>query len=244
MAPSPPSAPKTIADFFVPAAKRLRSSSTATTVPAASLSSSSPSSPLSPEQRRRADTNLALARARRNLRLAESKASGGAAKLEELLVEETWLEALSGELQKPYALDLCRFVAHERLHGKVPVYPPTHLVFHALHTTPFHNVKAVIIGQDPYHGPGQAMGLSFSVPEGVKIPSSLQNIFKELNKDLSCTVPSHGNLERWAVQGVLLLNTVLTGTTVFLVRMKHMPFLSSYAPCMYHQLKLLCSLKS
>jgi uracil-DNA glycosylase len=74
-------------------------------------------------------------------------ASGGAAKLEELLVEETWLEALSGELRKPYALDLCRFVAHERAHGKVPVYPPAHLVFHALHTTPFHNVKAVIIGQ-------------------------------------------------------------------------------------------------
>uniref|UniRef100_A0ACD5Z1E5 Uncharacterized protein n=1 Tax=Avena sativa TaxID=4498 RepID=A0ACD5Z1E5_AVESA len=199
MAPSPPFAPKTIADFFVPPAKRLRSSAAAT-LPAASLSSSSSSSSLSPEQRRRADTNLALARARRNLRLAESKASGGAAKLEELLVEETWLEALSGELRKPYALDLCRFVADERLHGKVPVYPPTHLVFHALHTTPFHNVKAVIIGQDPYHGPGQAMGLSFSVPEGIKIPSSLQNIFKELHKDLGCTVPSHGNLERWAVQ--------------------------------------------
>uniref|UniRef100_A0A453DE92 Uracil-DNA glycosylase-like domain-containing protein n=1 Tax=Aegilops tauschii subsp. strangulata TaxID=200361 RepID=A0A453DE92_AEGTS len=127
-------------------------------------------------------------------------AAGGGAKLEELLVEETWLEALSGELRKPYALDLCRFVAHERLHAKVPVYPPPHLVFHALHTTPFHSVKAVIIGQDPYHGPGQAMGLSFSVPEGIKIPSSLQNIFKELHKDLGCTIPSHGNLERWAVQ--------------------------------------------
>ncbi|KAM3391217.1 hypothetical protein ACQJBY_012716 [Aegilops geniculata] len=217
MAPSPPTAPKTIADFFVRPAKRLRSGAAkpAAVVPAASLSPSSPSSPsdptpLSPEQRRRADTNLALARARRNLRLAESKAAGGAAKLEELLVEETWLEALSGELQKPYALDLCRFVAHERLHAKVPVYPPPHLVFHALHTTPFHNVKAVIIGQDPYHGPGQAMGLSFSVPEGIKIPSSLQNIFKELHKDLGCTIPPHGNLERWAVQGILMLNTVLT----------------------------------
>ncbi|XP_047063512.1 uracil-DNA glycosylase, mitochondrial-like [Lolium rigidum] len=208
--PSPPTAPKTIADFFVRPAKRLRSSATATVIPAASLSSSPSPSSLSPEQRRRADTNLALARARRNLRLAESKASGGAAKLEELLVEETWLEALDGELRKPYALDLCRFVAQERTLGKVPVYPPTHLVFHALHTTPFNNVKAVIIGQDPYHGPGQAMGLSFSVPEGIKIPSSLQNMFKELHKDLGCTVSSHGNLERWAVQGVLMLNTVLT----------------------------------
>jgi uracil-DNA glycosylase len=180
--PSPPTAPKTIADFFVRPAKRLRSSATATVIPAASLSSSSSPNPssLSPEQRRRADTNLALARARRNLRLAESKgtifhpppyygsdsrarpacrsrnhlpagvvASGGAARLEELLVEETWLEALDGELRKPYALDLCRFVTHERTHGKVPVYPPTHLVFHALHTTPFNNVKAVIIGQVP-----------------------------------------------------------------------------------------------
>ncbi|KAM0838140.1 hypothetical protein ACQ4PT_061169 [Festuca glaucescens] len=210
MAPSPPTAPKTIADFFVRPAKRLRSSPTATVIPAASLSSSPSPSSLSPEQRRRADTNLALARARRNLRLAESKASGGAAKLEELLVEETWLEALDGELRKPYVLDLCRFVAQERMHGKVPVYPPTHLVFHALHTTPFNHVKAVIIGQDPYHSPGQAMGLSFSVQDGIKIPSSLQNMFKELHKDLGCTVPSHGNLERWAVQGVLMLNTVLT----------------------------------
>ncbi|XP_066346330.1 uracil-DNA glycosylase, mitochondrial-like isoform X1 [Miscanthus floridulus] len=211
MAPSPPTptAPKTIADFFARPAKRLRAG---TAAPAASLSSNSSPSSLSPEQRRRADTNLALARARRNLRLAESKAqaSGGAPKLEELLVEETWAEALHGELRKPYALELCRFVAHERLHGPLPVYPPPHLVFHALNATPFDRVKAVIIGQDPYHGPGQAMGLSFSVPEGIKIPSSLGNIFKELEKDLGCTVPSHGNLERWAVQGVLMLNTVLT----------------------------------
>ncbi|KAE8773536.1 uracil-DNA glycosylase [Hordeum vulgare] len=205
MAPSPPTAPKTIADFFVRPAKRLRSGAAAT---ATSLPPSSDHSPLSPEQRRRADTNLALARARRNLRLAESKAAGGAAKLEELLVEDTWLEALSGELRKPYALDLCRFVAHERLHAKVPVYPPPHLVFHALHTIPFHDVKAVIIGQDPYHGPGQAMGLSFSVPEGIKIPSSLQNIFKELHKDVGCTIPSHGNLERWAVQVKLFDKTL------------------------------------
>ncbi|KAL6651818.1 hypothetical protein ACP70R_010743 [Stipagrostis hirtigluma subsp. patula] len=213
MAPSPPAptAPKTIADFFVRPAKRLRAAAPA---PAASLSSSSSASAssLPPEQRRRADTNLALARARRNLRLAESKAkaSEGAAKLEELLVEETWLEALPGELRKPYALELCRFVTHERLHGPLPVYPPPHLVFHALHATPFDRVKAVIIGQDPYHGPGQAMGLSFSVPEGIKIPPSLCNMFKELEKDLGCTFPSHGNLERWAVQGVLMLNTVLT----------------------------------
>ncbi|XP_006653866.2 uracil-DNA glycosylase, mitochondrial [Oryza brachyantha] len=210
MAPLPPTAPKTIADYLIRPAKRLRPTAPAPAPAAASASLSSSSSGLSPEQRRRADTNLALARARRSLRLAESKASGRAAKLEELLVEETWLEALPGELRKPYALELCRFVSHERLNSPVPVYPPPHLVFHALHTTPFDRVKAVIIGQDPYHGPGQAMGLSFSVPEGIKIPSSLANIFKELQKDLGCTVPSHGNLERWAVQGVLMLNTVLT----------------------------------
>ncbi|CAN1145037.1 Uracil-DNA glycosylase, mitochondrial [Linum perenne] len=128
----------------------------------------------------------------------------------ELLVEETWQEALPGELQKPYAKTLCSFVESEIRGGGVPVYPPQHLVFNALNTTPFDRVKVVIIGQDPYHGPGQAMGLSFSVPEGVKSPSSLVNIFKELKQDVGCSVPSHGNLEKWAIQGVLLLNAVLT----------------------------------
>nr|CAB3488651.1 unnamed protein product [Digitaria exilis] len=150
MAPSPPTptAPRTIADFFSPPAKRLRSGAPAPATASLSSSSNSPSS-LSPEQRRRADTNLALARARRNLRLAESraKAAGGAPKLEDLLVEETWVEALDGELRKPYALELCRFVADERMHGPLPVYPPPHLVFNALNSTPFERVKAVIIGQ-------------------------------------------------------------------------------------------------
>ncbi|RRT54634.1 hypothetical protein B296_00025493 [Ensete ventricosum] len=152
------------------------------------------------------------------------------AKLEELLVEETWLEALAGELQKPYAKNLCRFVERE-MRGSVPIYPPPHLIFDALHRTPFHQVRAVIIGQvcsplqfvcffvpqDPYHGPGQAMGLAFSVPEGIKVPSSLANIFKELRQDVGCSLPSHGNLERWTVQGVLLLNAVLTGMHVSLL---------------------------
>ncbi|MCL7028107.1 hypothetical protein MKW94_019158 [Papaver nudicaule] len=130
-------------------------------------------------------------------------------KLEELLVEETWVEELSGEFEKSYVKTLSAFVEKE-ISGNVPIYPPTHLIFNALNSTPFDRVKAVIIGQDPYHGPGQAMGLSFSVPEGIKIPSSLGNIFKELKQDLGCTIPTHGNLERWALQGVLLLNTVLT----------------------------------
>ncbi|XP_064961385.1 uracil-DNA glycosylase, mitochondrial isoform X2 [Musa acuminata AAA Group] len=168
-----------------------------------------------PEQKKTTETNKAQARSKRDLRICtdiieKSRAEKMEyAKLEELLVEETWLEALEGELQKPYAKNLCRFVERE-MRGSVPIYPPPHLIFDALHRTPFHQVKAVIIGQDPYHGPGQAMGLAFSVPEGIKVPSSLVNIFKELRQDVGCSLPSHGNLERWAVQGVLLLNAVLT----------------------------------
>ncbi|XP_010935478.1 uracil-DNA glycosylase, mitochondrial isoform X2 [Elaeis guineensis] len=172
-------------------------------------------STLTPDQKRRIEINKALERSKRNLRLCTEKIERAKAegmdyvKLEEILVEETWLEALPGELQKPYAKNLCRFVERE-VRGNVPIYPPPYLIFNALHSTPFDRVKAVIIGQDPYHGPGQAMGLAFSVPEGIKMPSSLVNIFKELQDDVGCSVPSNGNLERWAVQGVLLLNTVLT----------------------------------
>ncbi|KAF9674455.1 hypothetical protein SADUNF_Sadunf10G0129000 [Salix dunnii] len=137
--------------------------------------------------------------------------SSGHVKLEELLVEDTWREVLPGELEKPYFKNLCKFVESEISNGSVAIYPPQHLIFNALNSTPFNNLKAVIIGQDPYHGPGQAMGLSFSVPQGIKAPSSLVNIFKELKQDLGCSIPSHGNLENWAIQGVLLLNTVLTG---------------------------------
>ncbi|KAL9269731.1 Uracil-DNA glycosylase, mitochondrial-like protein [Drosera capensis] len=171
---------------------------------------------LTPEQRLRMEVNAAMANWKRNLRVCQERAAkakdggGRHAKLEELLVEKTWLEALPGELEKPYAKSLCKFVEMEISSGNVPIYPPPHLIFNALNAIPFDKVKVVILGQDPYHGPGQAMGLAFSVPEGVKVPSSLVNIFKELQQDLGCTIPSHGNLEKWAVQGVLLLNTVLT----------------------------------
>lgn len=210
------SASKTLIEILNPAKRIKTLSSPETLIPKSSLSSGggSPSS-LTPEQRSRMEINKSLARSKRNLKLCaervdKSKAEGnGYVKLEELLVEETWLEALPGELQKPYAKNLCRFVERE-VRGSVPIYPPPSLVFNALNSTPFNQLKVVIIGQDPYHGPGQAMGLSFSVPEGVKVPSSLVNIFKELQKDVGCSIPKHGNLERWAVQGVLLLNTVLT----------------------------------
>ncbi|KAF3450126.1 hypothetical protein FNV43_RR06206 [Rhamnella rubrinervis] len=174
-------------------------------------------SSLTDQQISRMEFNKFLAKAKRNQktcseRVSKSKDEGGKGyvKLQELLVEETWLEELSGELEKPYAINLCKFVEREICGGAIPIYPPPHLIFNALNSTPFERVKAVILGQDPYHGPGQAMGLSFSVPEGVKVPSSLVNIFKELKQDLGCSIPSHGNLEKWAVQGVLLLNAVLT----------------------------------
>ncbi|GKV29106.1 hypothetical protein SLEP1_g38073 [Rubroshorea leprosula] len=210
---------KTLIDLFQPA-KRLKLSDPSKPLHSVSLSVSSSnsdvSSTLTAEQKSRIELNKFLAKSKRNIKIctekvSQSKAEGsGYVKLEELLVEATWLEALPGELQKSYAKNLCKFVESEICGGNVPIYPPQHLIFNALNSTPFDRVKAVIIGQDPYHGPGQAMGLSFSVPEGVKIPSSLVNIFKELKQDLGCSIPSHGNLEKWAVQGVVLLNTVLT----------------------------------
>ena len=119
-----------------------------------------------------------------------------------------WNPILSAELAKPYWSELQAFVAAERASG--PVYPPSADVYAALHLTPFAEVSVLIVGQDPYHGPGQAHGLCFSVRHGVAIPPSLMNIFKELRSDLDLQPVRHGNLESWARQGVLLLNTTLT----------------------------------
>jgi uracil-DNA glycosylase len=124
-------------------------------------------------------------------------------------IEESWKSVLWDEFQKPYFRDLKTFLHQEKQSGKT-VYPPGPLIFNAFNKTPFHDVKVVILGQDPYHGPGQAHGLSFSVPEGIKPPPSLVNIFKEINHDLGLPIPNHGNLEKWAEQGVLLLNAMLT----------------------------------
>lgn len=121
----------------------------------------------------------------------------------------TWQDVLGAEKQKPYFRELLAFVEQERRAGK-EIYPPNKNVFQALASTPFQNVKAVIIGQDPYHGPGQAHGLCFSVKPGVPPPPSLVNIFKELHDDLKIPIPNHGCLTSWAEQGVLLLNAVLT----------------------------------
>jgi uracil-DNA glycosylase len=124
------------------------------------------------------------------------------------MTKTDWNPILRTEFAKPYWAELQQFVVEER--QRSTVYPPHDEVFAALHLTPFEDVKAVILGQDPYHGPDQAHGLCFSVRHGIGQPPSLQNIFKELEKDLGHSPPDHGNLEHWARQGVLLLNATLT----------------------------------
>ncbi len=124
-------------------------------------------------------------------------------------IEESWKQALSSEFERPYFQTLATFLKNELAAGKT-IYPPGPLIFNAFDTTPFAKVKVVILGQDPYHNLGEAMGLSFSVPKGVKIPPSLQNIYKEINADLGLPKPTHGDLTAWAKQGVFLLNAMLT----------------------------------
>jgi uracil-DNA glycosylase len=124
------------------------------------------------------------------------------------MTKTDWNPILREEFAKPYWSELQQFVVGER--QRTTVYPPHDEVFTALHLTPFAEVKAVILGQDPYHGPNQAHGLCFSVRQGVALPPSLHNIFKELEADLGYPPPNHGNLEHWARQGVLLLNATLT----------------------------------
>lgn len=124
-------------------------------------------------------------------------------------LDDSWLSELQGEFEQPYMQQLRHFLQQEKAAGKT-IFPPGPLVFNALNSTPLDQVRVVIIGQDPYHGPGQAHGLSFSVPPGVRTPPSLQNIFKEINRDLGLPIPPHGCLQSWAEQGVLLLNAVLT----------------------------------
>ncbi len=123
-------------------------------------------------------------------------------------IEPSWQAQLKEEFEKPYFKNLVEFVKNE--YNSNTCYPPGNQIFSAFNHTPFSEVKVVIIGQDPYHGPGQAHGLCFSVPEGISQPPSLINIFKEIKEDLQNPIPQSGNLERWADQGVLLLNATLT----------------------------------
>lgn len=127
----------------------------------------------------------------------------------EVKIEQSWKDALAGEFEKPYFTSLVRFLHEEKREGKV-IYPPGNRIFRAFELTPLNEVKVVILGQDPYHGYGQAMGLSFSVPDNVPAPPSLKNIFKEIETDLGIRMSGYPNLEHWAEQGVLLLNAILT----------------------------------
>lgn len=131
------------------------------------------------------------------------------AKLNKVQLDESWKYGLSEFLLSPKMDELKAFLVEEKKADKI-IYPPNHLIFNALNTTPLDRVKVVILGQDPYHGPNQAHGLSFSVQKGVALPPSLRNIFHELHADLGVERPKHGDLTHWAEQGVLLLNAVLT----------------------------------
>lgn len=127
----------------------------------------------------------------------------------EVKIDSSWKDALKDEFAKPYFGEIVTFLRMEKQLGKT-IYPPGSQIFNAFNLTPFDNVKVVLLGQDPYHGRGQAHGLCFSVADGVKPPPSLVNIFKELHNDIGFTIPAHGNLTRWAEQGILLLNASLT----------------------------------
>ena len=123
-------------------------------------------------------------------------------------IDPSWKRVLAPEFEQPYFKELKAFLLAEK--AAFPIYPKGADIFAAYNLTPYENVKVVILGQDPYHGPNQAHGLAFSVQRGIAHPPSLQNIFKELREDIGCDVPQHGTLEAWAKQGVFLLNTVLT----------------------------------
>lgn len=127
----------------------------------------------------------------------------------QIQLNETWLRYLQAEFDQPYMQQLKQFLVQEKAAGKV-IFPPGKEIFNAFNTTNFDDVKVVILGQDPYHGPGQAHGLCFSVQPGVRFPPSLLNIFKEIERDLGLAIPNHGCLQSWAEQGVLLLNATLT----------------------------------
>lgn len=124
-------------------------------------------------------------------------------------IEPGWKSILKQEFSRESFQQVVTHLKTEKMAGKI-IYPPGGLIFNAFNKTPFEKVKVVILGQDPYHNPGQAMGLSFSVPDGVALPPSLQNIYKEISADIGLSMPRNGNLEKWAERGVMLLNAVLT----------------------------------
>jgi uracil-DNA glycosylase len=128
---------------------------------------------------------------------------------DQVTIEESWRGLLAEEFREPY-FDKIKATLVEKKNQGIVIYPPGPLIFNAFNLTPVKKVKVVILGQDPYHGPGEAMGLCFSVPKGTRIPPSLLNIYKELEEDVGCKIPDHGDLTEWANQGVFLLNAMLT----------------------------------
>ena len=124
-------------------------------------------------------------------------------------IEATWREKLAPEFTKPYFAQIKQFLTSQKA-GGATIFPPGPLIFNAFEQTPFDKVRVVILGQDPYHNPGQAMGLCFSVPKRTPVPASLKNIYKEMHRDIGFHIPDHGDLTSWASQGVFLLNTILT----------------------------------
>ena len=124
-------------------------------------------------------------------------------------IEASWKEQLAGEFSKPYFAQIKDYLSESKSKGNT-IFPPGPLIFNAFDKTPFHKVRVVILGQDPYHNPGQAMGLCFSVPRNIPLPASLKNIYKELHRDIGFQIPDHGDLSAWASQGVFLLNAILT----------------------------------
>jgi len=130
-------------------------------------------------------------------------------KEKKIQIEDSWYAMLESEFEKPYFKGIKDFLKAELSNGK-QIYPPGPLMFNAFNSTPFDDVKVVILGQDPYHGNGQAMGLSFSVPKGIRVPASLKNVYKELALDVGFQIPDHGDLSAWAAQGVFLLNAMLS----------------------------------
>ncbi len=129
--------------------------------------------------------------------------------MSDVKIEPSWKAVLQDEFNQPYFENIAAFLRQEKEAGKT-IYPPGSLIFNAFNITPFDQVKVIILGQDPYHNPGEAMGLSFSVPKGVRLPPSLKNIFQELQEDVGMTMPQTGDLTPWAQQGVFLLNAMLT----------------------------------
>ena len=220
-----------IQNFFAPVAKKPKETAKETaTSPAKSPKKSPAKSPaknasmspavptqadgVSQTQQQRAAQNKQVAVGKQLQRKATevweaAQTAGTTPDLAALLVEQTWRVILGPEFSKAYMQSLREFLARE-WRGGPKIFPAPGNIFRAFNTCPMANVKVVILGQDPYHDDGQAMGLSFSVPRGWKVPSSLGNIFKELGTDLGCSKPTHGDLDKWATQGVLMLNASLT----------------------------------